>query len=76
MESPFDLNGRTALVTGCSRGIGAGIAEALASAGADIVGISTSLPDDGGAVGAAVRKLEREFTHYRCDLQDRAAVKA
>ena len=36
--SAFDLTGKTALVTGARRGIGRGMAEALASAGADIVG--------------------------------------
>ncbi|WP_029908659.1 SDR family NAD(P)-dependent oxidoreductase [Caulobacter sp. UNC358MFTsu5.1] len=34
---PFDLTGRTALVTGGNRGIGLGMATALAQAGADIV---------------------------------------
>jgi NAD(P)-dependent dehydrogenase (short-subunit alcohol dehydrogenase family) len=34
---PFDLTGRTALVTGGNRGIGLGMASALAQAGADIV---------------------------------------
>ncbi|MER5428962.1 SDR family oxidoreductase [Streptomyces sp. NPDC002588] len=37
MTSPFDLTGRVALVTGSSRGIGLGIAEGLADAGATIV---------------------------------------
>ena len=42
----FKLDGQTALVTGCRRGIGRGFAQALAEAGADIVGVSASLEAD------------------------------
>ena len=35
--SDFDLSGKTALVTGGSKGIGFAIAQAMAEAGADIV---------------------------------------
>jgi NAD(P)-dependent dehydrogenase (short-subunit alcohol dehydrogenase family) len=35
--SPFDLSGKTVLVTGANRGIGLGMAEAVARAGADVV---------------------------------------
>ena len=42
------LEGQTALVTGASRGIGAAIAQALAAAGATVVGTATS---EGGADG-------------------------
>jgi len=35
----FDLSGKVALVTGCRQGIGLAMAEALAGAGADIVGV-------------------------------------
>ena len=39
----FKLDGKTALVTGCSKGIGFGIAKGLAEAGADIIGVSSTL---------------------------------
>ena len=38
----FKLNGKIALVTGCSKGIGFGIAKGLAEAGADIIGVSST----------------------------------
>lgn len=74
--SAFDLSGKTALVTGCKRGIGRGIAEALAEAGADIVGVSASLETSGSAVEQEVRSIGRNFAGYQCDFSDRAAVHA
>ena len=41
-RSPFDLSGRTALVTGANTGIGQGIALALAQAGAQVVAAGRS----------------------------------
>ena len=76
MTFDADLGGKTALVTGCRRGLGRAISERLARAGADIVGVSASLEEDGGAVGAAVRDSGRTFIGHRCDLGDRAALHA
>ncbi|MEU7920832.1 SDR family NAD(P)-dependent oxidoreductase [Micromonospora zamorensis] len=74
MTALFDLSGRTAVVTGARRGIGLAMAEALALAGADIVGVSAQLEATGSEVERRVRAAGREFTALRADLGDRAAV--
>ncbi|MGB1625925.1 MAG: SDR family NAD(P)-dependent oxidoreductase, partial [Candidatus Puniceispirillaceae bacterium] len=66
----FNLAGKTAIVTGCRRGIGRGIAEALASAGADIIGVSASLEASGSAIEKAVTAMGRKFTAYSVDFSD------
>lgn len=71
----FKLNGKTALVTGCRRGIGKGIAIGLAEGGADIIGVSAQLEED-SAVEKEVRALGRNFSHYTCDFSDRKALYA
>lgn len=73
--SKFSLAGKTALVTGCKRGIGFAMAEGLAEAGADIIGVSASL-EPGSDIEKAVTGLGRKFTAYQCDFSDREAVKA
>jgi 2-deoxy-D-gluconate 3-dehydrogenase len=71
--SPFDLTGKTALVTGVSRGIGLAVADALAAAGADIVGASTSLAPDSIASKRVIGR-GRSFDAFQVDLADPAAV--
>lgn len=72
----FRLDGKTALVTGCSRGIGRAMAQALAEAGADIVGMSASLEPSGSAVEGDITALGRQFKGYACDMSDRGALYA
>ena len=71
------LEGKTALVSGAKRGIGKGIAEALAAEGADVIGVSATLETDGSAaVERSVRALGRKFSAYACDFADRQVVYA
>jgi 2-deoxy-D-gluconate 3-dehydrogenase len=72
----FSLKGKTALVTGCRRGIGMAMAIGLAEVGADIVGVSATLKSDGEEVGKRVREVGRTFKGYACDFSDRKALYA
>ncbi len=69
----FKLDGKVALVTGCNRGIGRAYANALAEAGADIIGVSEHLSDDGD-VASEIRAHGRNFHGYACDLSQRALL--
>jgi NAD(P)-dependent dehydrogenase (short-subunit alcohol dehydrogenase family) len=71
----FRLDGRTALVTGASRGIGRAIAEAYADAGADVALLArdTALLDE---VATAVGAHGRRAVVLPCDVTDADAVRA
>ncbi|KAA0014644.1 2-dehydro-3-deoxy-D-gluconate 5-dehydrogenase KduD [Billgrantia pellis] len=66
----FSLEGRIAMVTGCNKGLGQGIAVALAEAGADIVGVNRSGAD---ATRVEVEALGRRYDNVEAELdRDRA----
>ena len=67
----FNLSGKTALVTGCNKGIGKAMAIGLAEAGADIIGVSGSLEASGSEVELAVKATGRNFRAYQADLSNR-----
>jgi 2-deoxy-D-gluconate 3-dehydrogenase len=70
----FDLEGKTALVTGCNRGIGKGIAIGLAEAGADIIGVSATMKLHGSETEIAVQALGRKFKAYQADFSNRTSI--
>jgi len=71
IEALFDLRGKTALVTGCNKGIGKAMALALAGAGADIIGVSASMSAYEAALKQEFEQLGRTFTAYQADFSDR-----
>lgn len=75
MKTPlFDLSGKTALVTGCDRGIGKAMAIGLAEVGANIIGVSRSMVLEGSDVEKEVRATCASFTAYEADLSDRDSL--
>jgi NAD(P)-dependent dehydrogenase (short-subunit alcohol dehydrogenase family) len=69
----FDLHGKTAVVTGSSRGIGRAIAEALADAGAWVV-ISSRKEEACEAVAASIRASGGEAVAIPCNVGDKAQL--
>ena len=74
MISIFNLTGKVALVTGCKWGIGFAIAEGLAAAGADIIGVSATLELQQSEIEKSVIALGRKFYAYQCDFSDRSQL--
>ena len=66
----FDLSGKLAVVTGVRRGIGLAIAEVLAAAGADIVGVSAAARGGSLPTSSSCRVCGRSFEAIRADLAD------
>ena len=70
----IDLTGKTALISGSSRGIGKGIALEMARAGADVTVNYFRHRDDGEAVAEEIRSMGRRAILVGADASDRSAV--
>ena len=70
----FDLSGRTALVTGASRGLGRQMAGALARAGADLVITARDAASLADTV-AEIEAIGRRAVPLALDLRDEASIR-
>ena len=70
----FDLTGKKALVTGASRGIGRGIALALAKQGADVAVNYHSNAEEAEKVVSEIKALGRDSFSVQADVSNKASV--
>jgi len=70
----FDLAGKSAIVTGTSRGLGQYFARALARAGADLV-ITSRRPDSLAAFKAEIEALGRRAVPVELDVRDSSSIR-
>ncbi|MDY6851242.1 MAG: SDR family oxidoreductase [Thermodesulfobacteriota bacterium] len=70
----MDANGKTAVVTGGSRGIGRGISLKLAEAGADIAILYRKRHEPAQKIKAEITGLGRRVEVYHCDVSDQDRV--
>lgn len=70
----FDLKGKKALVTGASRGIGRGIALALAQQGADVVVNYRSNKEEAEGVVAQIKKMGQNSFPIQADVSNSQSV--
>lgn len=69
----FDLSGKTALVTGASRGLGQAIAIGLATAGANVI-CSSSRPGGCAETISRIQALDKQASEVNADLSDAQSV--
>jgi NAD(P)-dependent dehydrogenase (short-subunit alcohol dehydrogenase family) len=74
-SAAFDLTGKVALVTGGNGGIGLGMAQALAEAGADIAIWGTN-PEKNAAARAQLERTGRRVLALECDVAEEDQVEA
>lgn len=72
LHSMFSLEGRTAVITGATRGIGASMAIALAEAGSDVILIQRD--ESNTATHKHIQSLGRKSTIYTVDLSQQTDV--
>jgi NAD(P)-dependent dehydrogenase (short-subunit alcohol dehydrogenase family) len=72
----FDLTGRSAVVTGGSKGLGLAMAEGLASAGADVMLVSRNLGEAQAAAEAIARDYGRRAVARQADVSRQDQVEA
>src|SRR5689334_23101431 len=72
----FDLSGRTAIVTGGSKGLGLAMAEGFASAGASVLLVSRHLEEAQSAAATVAREYGKKAAGFQADISQPDQVNA
>ena len=65
----INLKGKTALITGATKGLGRGTAQAIAEAGGDIIAIGRN-QSELNSLAKIIKKLKVKYTSFNCDVND------
>ncbi|MDA9180929.1 SDR family oxidoreductase, partial [Pelagibacteraceae bacterium] len=70
----INLKGKTALITGATKGLGRGAAQAIAEAGGDIIAIGRN-QSELNSLARIIKKLKVKYTSFSCDVNDYKRMK-
>ena len=65
----INLKGKTAMITGATKGLGRGAAEAIAEAGGDIIAIGRN-QNELNSLGKIIKKLKVKYMPFNCDVNN------
>ena len=70
----ISLKGKTALITGATKGLGRGAAQAIAEAGGNVIAIGRN-QSELNSLGKIIKKLKVKYLSFNCDVNDFNSIK-
>ena len=70
----INLKGKTALITGATKGLGRGTAQAIAEAGGDIIAVGRN-QNELDSLGKLIKKTRVEYSSFNCDVNNYNRIK-
>ena len=71
----INLKGKTTLITGATKGLGRGTAQAIAEAGGDVIAIGRN-QSELNSLGKIIKKLKVKYTSFNCDVNNFNRIKS